>query len=112
MLVNKILVHLDVGLIFLLTMITRGLRAEAVRVLSQAEWQYWEDHPKEWKDLSDRYDGYQWNMVRHMVEACMWGELTYHLTHNLKDTPIRNQILQLLWQKVPRLCHQLGLEHA
>ena len=90
-------------------MITRGLRAAALLALCQAEFDYWEEHPKEWRDLADRWDGYQWNMVRHMVQDGLWDDLTYHLTHNLKETHIKDQILQLLWQSSPRLCQVLGL---
>ena len=110
MMVNKLLVKLDLGLIYLLVMITRGVRAAALLALFNAEWNYWEDHPKEWCDLGDRWDGHQWNMVRHMVQDCLWDELKYHLTHNLKDTHIKGQILHLLWQSAPRLCQTLGLD--
>ena len=92
-------------------MITRGVRAAALLALYQAEWDYWDDHPKEWRDLADRWDGYQWNMVRHMVEACLWEDLHYHLTHNLRETHIKEQILHVLWQSSPRLCQALQLEH-
>ena len=93
-------------------MITRGLRAAALLALCQAEFDYWEDHPKEWRDLADRWDGYQWNMVRHMVQDGLWNELKYHLTHNLKETHIREQILHVLWSATPRLCSILGLEYG
>ena len=108
--VNKLLVQPNLGLILFLDMITRGVRAAALQALRRQEWDYWEDHPKEWCDLEDRWDGYQWNMVHHMVRACLWDELTYHLMHNLKESHIRQQILQLLWQSAPRLCQTLGLE--
>ena len=97
--------------ILFLVMITRRVRAAALLALFHAEWEYWEDHPKEWRDLADRWDGYQWNMVRHMVQDCLWEDLTYHLTHNLRETHIKDQILQLLWQSSPRLCQALELEH-
>ena len=90
-------------------MITRGVQAAALRALCQVESTYWEQHPKEWRDLADRWDGYQWNMVRHMVQDALWEDLRYHLTHNLKETHLRDQILQLLWQASPRLCQSLGL---
>ena len=90
-------------------MITRGLRADALLALTQAENLYWEEHPKEYRDLADRWDGYQWNMVRHMVQDAHWEDLVYHLHHNLKDTHIRDQILQVLWTSTPRLCTVLGL---
>ena len=89
-------------------MITRGVRAAALLALYQAESTYWDDHPKEWRDLADRWDGYQWNMVRHMVQDCLWDDLVYHLTHNLRDTHIKDQILQLLWQSSPRYVPNLG----
>ena len=110
--VNKILVNLDLGLISVLVMITRGIRAAALLALFHAESNYWEDHPKEWRDLADRWDGYQWNMVRQMVQDCLWDELAYHLTHNLKETHIKWQILHLLWESAPRLCQTLALEYA
>ena len=91
-------------------MITRGVRTAALVALYQAEFDYWDDHPKEWRDVGDRWDGYQWNMVRHMVHDCLWEELKYHLTHTLKETHIKHQILHLLWQSSPRLCQTLGLE--
>ena len=97
--------------ILFLVMITRGVRVAALLALFHAEWEYWKDHPKEWRDLADRWDGYQWNMVCHMVQDCLWEDLTYHLTHNLRETHIKDQILQLLWQSSPRLCQALELEH-
>ena len=109
MILNKRLVTLNLGLISVLVMITRGARAAALLALYQAEFDYWEDHPKEWCDLADRWDGYQWNMVRHMVQDCLWDDLTYHLTHTLQETHIKDQILHLLWQSSPRLCQTLGL---
>ena len=51
-------------------------------------------------------------MVRHMVQDSLWDDLVYHLTHNLKDTHIKERILYVLWQFAPRLCHTLGLEYA
>ena len=93
-------------------MITRGVRAAALFALYQAESNYWEDHPKEWRDLGDRWDGYQWNMVPHMVQDCLWDDLIYHLAHNLRETHIKEQILHLLWQSSPRLCQTLGLDYA
>ena len=111
MIVNKIANTLTSGLIVVLVMITRGVRAAALLALYQAEFDYWESHPKEWRDLADRWDGYQWNMVRHMVQECLWEDLAYHLAHNLKETHIRDQILQLLWTSSPRLCQSLGLDY-
>ena len=93
-------------------MSTRGVCAAALQALERKEWDYWENHPKEWRDLADRWDGYQWNMVRHMVQACLWDELVYHLNHTLKETHIKDQILHLLWQSAPRLCQTLTLEVA
>ena len=90
-------------------MITRGLRAAAVLALCQAEYDHWNSNPLRFRDTAERWEGYQWNMVRHMVQDCLWEDLTYHLTHNLKETHIRDQILQLLWQSSPRLCQALGL---
>ena len=49
-------------------------------------------------------------MVRHMVQDCLWDDLKYHLTHNLRETHIKDQILQLLWQSAHRLCRTLGLD--
>ena len=91
-------------------MITRGVRSAALLALVDKETIYWDEHPKEWGDLADRWDGYQWNMVRHMVEACLWDELVYHFTHTLRETHIKDQILTLLWQSAPRLCRTLGLD--
>lgn len=93
-------------------MITRGVRAAALLALFHAETDYWDHHPKEWWDLDDRWDGFQWNMVRHMIQDCLWDELVYHLTHNLRETHIKEQILHLLWQATPRFCHTLGLDYA
>lgn len=90
-------------------MITRAVQASAATALWEVEMNYWEDHPKEWMDLADRWDGFQWNMVRAMVEQCKWKDLTYHLTHNLRETHIKGQILQVLWQSAPRLCDELNL---
>ena len=92
-------------------MITRGLRAQALLALVDKETTYWDEHPKEWRDLADRWDGYQWNMVRHMVQDCLWDDLIFHLTHTLKDTHICDQILHLLWASSPRLCQSLGLDY-
>ena len=90
-------------------MITRGVRTAALQALVDRETTYWDEHPKEWGDLADRWDGYQWNMVRHMVQDCLWDELTHHLSHTLKETHIRDQILHVLWQSAPGLCRTLGL---
>ena len=92
-------------------MITRGLRAAAVLALCQAESEHWNRNPLRFRDVADRWEGYQWNMVRHMVQDGLWEELTYHLTHNVKDTYIRREILQVLWTAVPRLCTLLELDH-
>ena len=107
--VNKLLITPTLGLIFIEDMITRGVRAAALDALRRKEWDYWKDHPKEWCDLTDRWDGYQWNMVHHMVKGCLWNELAYHLNHNLQETHLKDQILQLLWQSAPSLCQSLGL---
>ena len=40
-------------------MITRGVRAAALLALYDKETTYWDEHPKEWRDLADRWDGYQ-----------------------------------------------------
>ena len=109
MIVNKIVATLPPCLISSVAMITRGVRTAALLALVDRETSYWEDHPYEWRDLADRWDGYQWNIVRHMVQDCLWDELTHHLTHNLKETHVRDQILQLLWTASPRLCEILGL---
>lgn len=110
MIVNKICKPVGCQLICGFIMITRGLRATAVLALFNAESHYWDTHPKEWRDLADRWDGYQWNMVRHMVQDGLWDDLTYHLIHNLKETHIKDQILTLLWTEVPRLCRLLALD--
>ena len=94
-------------------MITRGVPADALLALFHAEWNFWEEYPKEWRDLADKWNGYQWNMVHHMVQESMWDDLAYHLTHNLKDAPrIKHQILHVLWESAPRLCQSLALEYA
>ena len=40
-------------------MITRGVRAAALLALFHVESDYWDQHPKEWRDLADRWDGFQ-----------------------------------------------------
>ena len=91
-------------------MITRGVRAAALLAFFHAETDYWDFYPQKWHDLDVRWIGYQWNMVRHMVQDCLWDELVYHLTHNLRETHIKEEILHLLWQLAPRLCQTLGLD--
>ena len=90
-------------------MITRGVCAAAVRALMRAEWEHWEEYAGTWHDLGHRWDGFQWNMVRHMVQDRLWDDLTYHLTHNLQGTHMQERILRLLWHSAPRLCQTLGL---
>ena len=93
-------------------MITRGVRAAALLALFHAETDYWEVYPQKWRDLEVRWIGYQWNMVRHMVQDCLWDELVYHLTHNLRDMSTKEEILHVLWQSAPRLCQTLGLDNG
>lgn len=91
-------------------MITRAVRRKALAALEEAERRYWEDHPKEWMDLADRWDGFQWNMARAMVEQRKWEDIHYHLTHNLRETHIKDKILSVLWHSAPPLCQELNLE--
>lgn len=90
-------------------MITRAVKAEALKAVRYAEWKYWEEHPKEYYDLTDRWDGFQWNIVGAMIEQSKWEDLEYHLRHNLKETHIRDQIIHLLKQSVPSLHKELNL---
>lgn len=93
-------------------MITRRVKTEALIALRDAEMRYWDDHPKEWGDLADRWDGFQWNMVGAMVEQSKWEDLEYHLRHNLKETHIKDQILAELKHSAPALYKELNLHQA
>ena len=90
-------------------MITRAVKSKALDSVRYAERQYWEEHPKEYFDLVDRWDGYQWNIVGDMIERNYWEDLQYHLRHNLRETHIRDQIIYVLKHSAPSLHKELKL---
>lgn len=89
-------------------MLTRAMIRAAHQALLNAENNYWEEYPTD-VDMGARWTGHQWNMVRHMVELHYLDELVYHLTHNLKETHIRKEILHVLHQSAPQFCQELNL---
>jgi len=88
-------------------MLTRREVLAACDALLVAESDHYEFY--EWLCPGARWEGYQWNMVYHLVKDRMWEDLVYHLTHNLSGTHIRKEILAVLNQSAPRLCSELNL---
>lgn len=95
-------------------MILRGDVQKALYALLEKEWCYWKDHRQEWMrlclDPGDLWDGYHWYFVRCLVQMHLWEDLRNHIK-GLRDTNIRDQILQLIQLNTPRLYHSLWGEH-